>query len=83
MNAYLVAATVLLAALFPLVLYAALASPLDALVALQFAGAVGTLTFLVLAEGFGRSVYFSAPLVLSVGSFVGSLAFARFFDRLE
>jgi len=75
--------TVLLAALFPLGLFAALAPPLDGLVAVQLGATVCTLVFLLLAEGFGRSVYFGVPLVLSVGSFVGSLACARFFDRLE
>jgi len=82
-NAYLLAGTVLLAALFPLGLFAALAPPLDGLVAAQLGATVCTLVLLLLAEGFGRSVYFGVPLVLSVGSFVGSLTFARFFDRLE
>ena len=83
MNAYLLAATILLLALFPLLLATALKRPLDGLVALETGAALTTLALLLLAAGFHRSVYFSLALVLVVGSFGGSLVLARFFDRLE
>jgi len=82
-NAYLVAATVLLVALAPCGLVAARSRPLDGLVALELGSALATLVLLLLAEGFHRSVYFSASLTLAVLSFTGGLVYARFLDRLS
>ena len=81
MNAWLIAATVLLVALLPC-LYVCLRAPImDALVALELAAVLVTLTLLLLAEGFARSSYYTLPLVLSALSFAGSLVFVRFLDR--
>ena len=48
MNAFLIAATVLIAALAPLLVAASLRRPIDGLVALEAAGAVATLALLCL-----------------------------------
>jgi multicomponent Na+:H+ antiporter subunit F len=82
-NAFLAAATVLLLGLLPCGFVAARSRPIDGLVALELGGTVTTLVLLLLAEGFHRSIYFSAALTLAVLSFVGGLAFARFLERLR
>ena len=83
MNAYLVAATVLLLGLLPCGLVAIRSRPLDGLVALQLGGTLTTLVLLLLAEGYRRSAYFTVALTLAAMSFVGGLALARFLDRLR
>ena len=83
MNAFLIAATALIAALAPLLLAASVRRPIDGLVALELAGAIVVLVLLCLAEGFHRSVYFSVALVCSVVSWIGGLIFARFAEKLR
>jgi multisubunit Na+/H+ antiporter MnhF subunit len=80
-NAWLIAATVLLAGLGPCLVVALRAPTVDALVALELGSALVTLVLLLLAEGFGRSPYFDLALVLAAVSLVGSLAFARLLAR--
>lgn len=82
MNAWLIAATVLLGGLVPCGIVIVRARPLDALVALELAGAVTTLALLCLAQGFHRSSYFVLPLVLSVLSLGGNLVYVRFLRRI-
>lgn len=81
MNAFLVAATVLLAALAPLLVAASLWRPVDGLVAVEVAGAVGTLALVCLAVGLGNSLYFTVAVVAAVASWIGGLLFARFLGR--
>src|SRR5205085_10972550 len=81
MNAWLVAATALLLCLVPLGLVLVRAGTIDRLVALQVATAVDALAFVCLAQGFDRTVYSDAALVLALLSIAGSLAFARFLER--
>lgn len=81
MNAFLIAATVLLAALAPLLLAASLRRPIDGLVALETAGAVATLTLLCLSVGLGESILFTVAVVAAVASWIGGLVFARFLGR--
>jgi multicomponent Na+:H+ antiporter subunit F len=81
-NSWLIAATVLLGGLVPCGFVIVRASPLDALAALELAGAVTTLALLCLAQGFHRSSYFVLPLVLSVLSLGGNLVYVRFFRRI-
>lgn len=81
MNAFLVAATVLLAALVPLLIAASLRRPIDGLVALEAAGAVSTLTLLCLSVGLEDSVLFSVAVIAAVASWIGGLVFARFLGR--
>jgi multisubunit Na+/H+ antiporter MnhF subunit len=54
---------------------------IDALVALELSSVVVTLVLLLLSEGYHRSIYTTAPLVLAAVSLVGGLVFARFMGR--
>ena len=81
MNAFLIAATVLLAALAPLLVVASLRRPIDGLVALQAAGAVSTLTLLCLSVGLGDSILFTVAVIAAVASWIGGLVFVRFLGR--
>lgn len=78
MNAFLIAATVLLTALAPLLVVASLRRAIDGLVALEAAGAVSTLTLLCLSVGLGDSVLFTVAVIAAVASWIGGLVFARF-----
>jgi multisubunit Na+/H+ antiporter MnhF subunit len=77
-NVWLVAATVLLAALLPCAWVLVRGELSEALVALELASTLVTVVLLLLAEGFGRSSYFVLPLVLAALQFVGTLVFVRF-----
>lgn len=81
MNAFLVAATVLLGALVPLGAMIVRRRPVDGLVALELAGAVLVLVLLCFAEGFHRSAYYDVPVIAALLSWVGGLVFARFLGR--
>ncbi|HEU5243852.1 MAG TPA: monovalent cation/H+ antiporter complex subunit F [Gaiellaceae bacterium] len=81
MNAFLIAATVLLAAFAPLLLTASLRRPIDGLVAVEAAGAVATLTLLCLSVGLGESILFTVAVIAAVASWIGGLVFARFLGR--
>jgi multicomponent Na+:H+ antiporter subunit F len=78
---WLIAACVLLVTLV-VPLFACVRLPLmDALIALELTGVVQTTVLLLLAEGFHRTALFDPALVLSIMTFIGSLAFARFMER--
>ena len=81
MNAFLVTATVLLAALAPLGATAVIRRPLDGLVALELAGALLVLVLLCLAVGLHRDIYFGVAVVASLTSWIGGLVIARFLGR--
>lgn len=81
MNAFLIAATVLLAALAPLLAVASLHRPIDGLVALEAAGAVAVLALLCLSAGLGESILFVIPVSAAVVSWIGGIVFARFLGR--
>jgi multisubunit Na+/H+ antiporter MnhF subunit len=80
-NVWLVAATVLLAAIGPCLLVAVRAPIVDALVAVELAGVLATLVLVLLAEGFERSSYWVLPLTASMLTIVGGLVLARFLER--
>jgi multisubunit Na+/H+ antiporter MnhF subunit len=80
-NAFLIAATILLAALAPLLLLASLRRPIDGLVAVEAAGAVTTLALLCLSVGLGDSIFFTVAVIAAVASWIGGLVFARFLGR--
>jgi multisubunit Na+/H+ antiporter MnhF subunit len=80
-NAFLVAATAMLAGFVPAGVVCLRAGPIDALAALELAGALATTILLCLAEGFGRSVYFDVPVVCAAVTWVSGLIFARFLGR--
>ena len=81
MNAFLVAATVLLAALAPLVVAASSRRPIDGLVVVETAGTLATLALICLSVGLGNSLYFTVAVIAAVASWIGSLVFARFLGR--
>jgi multisubunit Na+/H+ antiporter MnhF subunit len=80
-NVWLWGATALLVGLVPCGWIALRETRLDALVALELAGTVATLTLVLLAQGFERASYYSVPLALAFLSFVGALVLARFLGR--
>jgi multisubunit Na+/H+ antiporter MnhF subunit len=80
-NAFLIAATVLIAALAPLLLAASVRRPIDGLVALEAAGAVATLALVCLSVGLGESIFFTVAVIASVALWIGGLVFARFLGR--
>jgi multisubunit Na+/H+ antiporter MnhF subunit len=80
-NAFLVAATVLIAALGPLLVVASLRRPIDGLVALEAVGAIATLTLVCLSVGLGQPTFFAVPIIAAVTSWIGCLVFARFLGR--
>ena len=81
MNAFTIAATVLIAAFAPLAVAAAWRRPVDGLVALELASALLVLALLCLAEGLHRSVYYGVAVIAALLSWVGGLVFARFLGR--
>jgi multisubunit Na+/H+ antiporter MnhF subunit len=82
-NSWLWAATVLAAALVPLLVVTALSRPLAGLVAVELAGVDAALALLLLAEGTKSQSFASLALVLAAVSFAGSIAFIRFLAQLE
>jgi multisubunit Na+/H+ antiporter MnhF subunit len=81
LNAFLVAATVLLATLAPLLVAASRRRPIDGLVALETAGAVATLALLCLSVGLRESILFTVALIAVVASWIGGFVFVRFLGR--
>ncbi len=80
MNAFLIAAIVLAAAIVPLGWVAFRGTASDGVVAAELAGVLVSLALLATAKGLERQPFASLALVLAVCSFVGSLAFARFLE---
>ena len=81
MSVWLAAAAVLVAMLVPLAAVAALGAPDDGLVALELASVLTTVALLLMAVGLGREILGDLALVLAVGSFAGSLAYAVLLER--
>jgi multisubunit Na+/H+ antiporter MnhF subunit len=82
-NGWLWAATVLGAALVPLVLVAALGNVHSGLVAIEAAGVDVALALLLFAEGTHSQSFATLALVTAVMSFIGSIAYIRFLVELE
>jgi multicomponent Na+:H+ antiporter subunit F len=80
-SVWLAAAAVLVAMLVPLAAVAALGAPDDGLVALELASVLTTVALLLMAVGLGREILGDLALVLAVGSFAGSLAYAVLLER--
>jgi multicomponent Na+:H+ antiporter subunit F len=78
---WLVCAAVLVALLVPLAAVAAFGTPDDGLVALELASVLATGALLLMAVGLGREILGDLALVLAVGSFAGSLAYAALLER--
>jgi len=80
-NAWLIAATVLLLGLVPCGVVMVRGSSVEALVGLQMAGVLETVVLMLLAEGFHRPPFFDLALVLALLTLAGGLVFARMLER--
>jgi multisubunit Na+/H+ antiporter MnhF subunit len=78
---WLVSAAALVAMLVPLAALAALGTPDDGLVALELASLIVTVAMLLMAVGLDREILGDLAVVLAVGSFAGSLAYAVLLER--
>jgi multicomponent Na+:H+ antiporter subunit F len=81
LNAWLAGSVVLLAGIVPCGWLCIRGTRIDALVALELATTLVTLTLVLLAEGFQRSSYFVLALTAATLGFVGNLVFVRFMER--
>jgi multisubunit Na+/H+ antiporter MnhF subunit len=81
-NEFLIAALVLLAAMVPLGWVCFRSTAIEGLVALQLAGTNGALIMLTVSEGIHRQPFADLALVLALTSFVGTLAFSYFLERI-
>src|SRR5205823_10171361 len=81
MTAWLAAGAGLMGLMLPCALVAARGSPVERLLGLELGSVLASLTFLVLAEGFGRSIYADLGLAFALASFVGTLVFVRLLER--
>jgi multisubunit Na+/H+ antiporter MnhF subunit len=82
-NGWLWAATILTAAVMPLLAVAAFGPPLRGLVALEAAGIDAAIVLLLLAEGTQSQSFATLALILGVTSFIGSIGFIRFLAQLR
>jgi multicomponent Na+:H+ antiporter subunit F len=80
-NEWLLASLALLAGLVPCGLLCLRGDPINRLVGLEMAGTIDALVLMLLAEGFGRPIYFDLALALALLTFAGGLVFARFLER--
>ena len=81
MNAWLVAALVLIVLLVVCAAVAALTDPLSGLVALEVAGVLAITALLVLAEAMQRQSFVDLALVATFLSLPGALMFVRLLER--
>jgi multisubunit Na+/H+ antiporter MnhF subunit len=81
MNAWLIAATILLAGLVPCLWVAMRGSIVGALAGLELASTITTLVLLLIAQGLRRDPFMDLALVSSILSFAGALTFVRFLGR--
>jgi multisubunit Na+/H+ antiporter MnhF subunit len=81
-NVFVIAAFALLLGFVPLGLVCLFAREIDGVAALELCGSLATLVLLCLAEGFHQSFAFDVPVICAAGTWIGGLAFARFFSRL-
>lgn len=81
MNAWFLAAVVLLIGLVPCAIVLFRGTPMERLVGLEMAGTVDTIVLLVLAEAYGQAIFFDLAVVLALLTFAGGLVFARFLER--
>jgi multisubunit Na+/H+ antiporter MnhF subunit len=80
-NAFTLAAPVLLIGSLPLGWVALRHRPIDGVVALELGGGLAVLILLCFAEGFHRSFEYSLPIVAALMSWIGGLIFVRFLGR--
>jgi multicomponent Na+:H+ antiporter subunit F len=80
-NAWLIAAMVLLFALLPCMAVAVKGDPLTRLLALEMGSMIAVLEMVLLTEWMGNPNFLDLPLCLALLSFGGSLVFVRFLER--
>ncbi len=81
MNAWLIAALVLLPALLACGAVCFFSAALSGLVAVELASAISVVELMLFSEGTHREPFIDLALVLAVMGFVGSLAFARLMEH--
>lgn len=81
MNAWLIAAVVVLGALAPCLGVCVLAGATDALAAVEVASTLLTSALMLLCEGYHRQPFIDLAIVSALMSTVGALAFARLMER--
>jgi multicomponent Na+:H+ antiporter subunit F len=80
-NPWLAAAGAMSLAFVPCAIVALRAEVVDRVVALEMTAACLSLVLLLLAEAYGRTIFFDLALALALLSFGGGLVFARFLER--
>jgi multicomponent Na+:H+ antiporter subunit F len=80
-NVWLAAAGAMSLAFVPCAVVVFRAEVVDRVVALEMAAACLALVLLLLAEAYGRTIFFDLGLALALLSFGGGLVFARFLER--
>lgn len=81
MNAFVVAAIVMLAALVPCGIVLLRGTIMDAVVAYEAISAIAVMVLILLAEGFRRPGEFELPVLLAVLLFGSGLVFVRMLER--
>lgn len=81
LNLWLLAAGILILGLVPCGWVLIRGKPVDGLIALELAGTVTTLAFLLLAQGLSRPAFFDLALTLAILAFPAGLVFAHFLER--
>ena len=81
MNAWMLAATVMLFALVPCGIISFKGSPMDRVVGLELTGIVASMLLLMLAEGMGNPNFYDVGLAMALLAFGGGMVFVRFMER--
>jgi len=81
-TAFMWASFGLIACFVPLVFVLLFGREIDGVVALELCGTLTTLVLICLAQAFGRTAYFTLPVISATTTVVGGLVFARFFGRV-
>ncbi len=81
MNAFVIAAIAMLAAVIPCAIVMVRGKIMEAVVAYEAIGSVVIIVLVLLAQGFGRSGEFELPVLLAMLILGGGLVFVRFLER--
>jgi len=81
MNLWLGAAAAMLLSLIPCCWAVLHGHAVERFVAVQMAQIVVVLSMVMMAQGYGRSIYLDIPLALAVLALGGGLVFVRFLER--
>ena len=81
MNAWLLAATVLMFALIPCGIVVFTRDAMERLVGLEIAGLIATMLLILIAQGMHNPNFYDLALALGLLAFGGGLVFVRFLER--